>query len=80
MVAQLPVLELTREPVAGRIIGRRVRTHAVGVRLNQERALAVACVLQRLARHGEAGKHIVPSTRTPGNPKPCARRNNGMRD
>ena len=46
-VLELPVLDVVVEPVAGRVVGRGVGAHPVGVGLHERRALAVAGALQR---------------------------------
>ena len=58
-VLELPGLDLGGLAVAGRVVGRRVSTHAVGVGLDQGRTLAVARLLQCRRRHGVAGQHVV---------------------
>ncbi len=58
-VLELPVLEVVAHPVAGRVVGGGVRTHPVGVRLDEGRALAVAGALQRRLRHGVRREDVV---------------------
>ena len=58
-VLELPGLEVLREPVARRVVGGGVRAHAVGVRLHQRRALAVAGPLQGGLRDGVRREHVV---------------------
>ena len=58
-VLELPVLEVVGEPVAGRVVGRGVRAHPVGVGLDERRALAVAGALQGGLRDGVRREHVV---------------------
>ena len=58
-VLELPVLELVVEAVARRVVGRGVRTHPVGVGLDERRAVAVAGALQRGLRDGVRRQHVV---------------------
>src|SRR6478736_2090649 len=58
-VLELPVLELVVEAVAGRIVGRGVRAHPVGVGLDERRAVALARPLQRGLRDGVRRQHVV---------------------
>src|SRR4051812_44566720 len=58
-VAQLPLLELAGQPVAGRVVGGGVRAHPVGERLDERRALALAGGGQRRLGHGEDGEDVV---------------------
>ena len=58
-VLELPVLDVVVEPVAGRVVGRGVRTHPVGVGLDERRALAVAGALQRGLRDGVRREDVV---------------------
>ena len=58
-VPQPPGLELARQPVPGGVVGRGVRAHPVGERLDQRRALALAGGAQRLLGHRVAGEHVV---------------------
>jgi hypothetical protein len=72
-VLELPALDVVGEPVAGRVVGRGVRAHPVGVGLDERRALAVAGALQRGLVTAYVASTSLPSTRTPGKPKPSAR-------
>ncbi len=58
-VLELPGLEVLREPVAGRVVGRGVRAHPVGVRLDERGALAVAGPLQGGLGDGVRREHVV---------------------
>ena len=58
-VLQLPRLQLVGEPVARRVVGRGVCVHAVGERLDQDRAVAVAALVERPAGHRERREHVV---------------------
>ena len=58
-VLELPVLDVGREPVAGRVVGGRVRTHPVGVGLDERGALAVPGALQRRLGDGVRRQHVV---------------------
>src|SRR6476661_1990748 len=58
-VLELPVLELVVEAVARRVVGRGVRTHAIGVRLDERRAVALPGPLQRGLRDGVRRQHVV---------------------
>ena len=58
-VAQLPLLQLAGQPVAGRVVGGGVRAHPVGERLDEGRALALAGGGERGPGHGEDGEDVV---------------------
>ena len=58
-VLELPVLDVVVEPVAGRVVGRGVGTHPVGVGLDERRALAVAGALQRGLRDDVRREDVV---------------------
>ena len=58
-VLELPALDVAGEPVAGRVVGRGVRAHPVGVGLDERRALPVAGPLQRGLRDGVRRQHVV---------------------
>ena len=73
-ILQPPVLELVGQPVLGRIVRRGVRAHPIRVRLDQGRPVAGAGPLQRRVVTACTASTSLPSTRTPGNPKPDARR------
>ena len=53
------MLELVVEAVARRVVGRGVRAHPVGVRLDERRAVAVPRALQRGLRDGVRRQHVV---------------------
>ena len=56
---QPPALDVVGEAVAGRVVGRGVGTHPVGVGLHERRALAVARALQRGLGDGVRREHVV---------------------
>src|SRR5437762_2658824 len=58
-------------PPARRVIGRGVRAHAVGVGLDEERALPRAGVVQRTSRDGQAGEHVVAVDAQAGKAEPA---------
>jgi hypothetical protein len=58
-VAELPLLDLGRDAVLRRVVGGRVRTHAVGVGLDEQGAVAVAGLVQAVLRHGIRGEDVV---------------------
>lgn len=58
-VAELPLLDLGRDAVLRRVVGRGVRTHAVGVGLDEERAVAVAGLVEAVLRHGVRREDVV---------------------
>ena len=58
-VAQLPRLDVAAEPVARRVVGRGVRAHAVGERLDQRRAPTLPGPLQ----HGLGDRQAWPARR-----------------
>ena len=58
-VLELPALHVAGEPVAGRVVGRGVRAHPVGVGLHERRALPVAGPLQRGLRDGVRREDVV---------------------
>src|SRR3712207_2963416 len=51
--------ELAGQPIARRVVGRRVRAHAVGERLDEGRALALAGGRERGPGHGQHGEDVV---------------------
>src|SRR5665647_1865359 len=58
-VAQLPDLDLGGDAVLRRVVGGRVRTHAVGVGLDHHRSLPAAGRVQRPLGYGIDGKDVV---------------------
>src|SRR5665647_2505130 len=58
-VAQLPDLDLGGDAVLRRVVGGRVRTHAVGVGLDHHRPLPAAGRVHRGLRHGVHGEDVV---------------------
>ena len=58
-VAELPLLDLGRDAVLRRVVGGRVRTHAVGVGLDEQRAVAVAGLVEAVLRHGIRREDVV---------------------
>src|SRR3954469_3771071 len=58
-VAQLPLLQLAGQPVAGGVVGGGVRAHPVGERLDERGALAVAGGGERGPGDGEDGGPVV---------------------
>ncbi len=58
-VLELPALEVSREPVARRVVGRGVGAHPVGVGLHERRTLTLASALQRRLRDGVRREHVV---------------------
>ncbi len=80
-ILELPCLDLVGDPVAGRVIRRRVGAHPVGVSLDQCRTVALARVLQRGLGHGVHGKHVVavdPHTREAEPARPLVERDAGL--
>src|SRR4051794_19993959 len=58
-ILQLPRLELGSQAVTRRVVRRRVWAHAIGERLDERRAAALASTLQCGPRHREDGEDVV---------------------
>src|SRR5687768_751224 len=58
-VAQLPLLQLAGQPIAGGVVGGGVRAHAVGERLDERRALPLAGGGERRPGDSQDGEDVV---------------------